>query len=310
MTTRRQRNLLKGQSVAEGLTAEGGEITAQQADWRSFFRVFFRHRLAAIGLLMVLAVFLFCFIGPLFYQTEQVKTDLFNQTKPPSSAHPLGTDSLGFDLLGRLMLGGQASLQVGLASAFLATIFGSFWGAIAGYVGGVVDSIMMRIVDMFLAIPTLILLLVVAAMFRPNLLTMILIIASLSWLVPARLVRGEALKLREREYVRATRLMGGGGWRIVLRHIVPNSIGVIVVNATFQVADAILILAVVSFLGLGLPPPAASWGGILSNGLNYLYSGYWWLIYPVGLAIVITVVSFNFIGDALRDSLDVRLKDR
>src|SRR5262249_4748530 len=143
-----------------------------------------------------------------------------------------------------------------------------------------------------------------------DLVTLIVIIAALSWLVTARLVRGEALALRDREYVQAVRLMGGKRWRIVMRHIVPNSIGVIVVNATFQVADAILLLAVLSFLGLGLPPPAASWGGILSDGLNYLYDGFWWLIYPAGLAIVLTVVSFNFIGDALRDSLDVRLRGR
>ena len=173
-----------------------------------------------------------------------------------------------------------------------------------------VDSVMMRIVDIMLAIPTLVLLLVVASIFRPDLLMLIVIISLLSWLVPARLVRGEALTLRTREYVQAVRMMGGGGRRTIIRHIVPNAIGVIVVNATFQVADAILLLAVLSFLGLGLPPPAASWGGILSDGLNYLYDGYWWLIYPAGLAIVITVISFNFIGDALRDSFDVRLRIR
>jgi peptide/nickel transport system permease protein len=208
------------------------------------------------------------------------------------------------------MLGGQSSLEVGLASAFLATVFGALYGAISGYVGGALDSAMMRIVDMLLAIPTLVLLLVISAIFRPDLVTLIVIISALSWLVTARLVRAEALALRDREYVQAVRLMGGKRWRIVMRHIVPNSIGVIVVNATFQVADAILLLAVLSFLGLGLPPPAASWGGILSDGLNYLYDGYWWLIYPAGLAIVLTVVSFNFIGDALRDSLDVRLRGR
>jgi peptide/nickel transport system permease protein len=258
----------------------------------------------------MVAMLFFCFAGPLFYHTQQTKTDLLAQTLPPSHAHPLGTDSYGFDVLGRLMLGGQSSLEVALASALLATVFGTLWGAISGFVGGALDSVMMRIVDMLLAIPTLVLLLVIAAIFQPDLLTLIIIISSLSWLVPARLVRGEALALRQREYVQAVRLAGGKRTRIVMRHIVPNSIGVIVVNATFQVADAILLLAVLSFLGLGLPPPAASWGGILSDGLNYLYDGYWWLVYPAGLAIMITVVSFNFMGDALRDSLDVRLQGR
>jgi peptide/nickel transport system permease protein len=277
---------------------------------RAFLRVFLDNRLAAAGLVLVVGMLVFCFIGPFFYHTQQLKTDLLAETLPPSRAHPLGTDSYGFDVLGRLMVGGQSSLEVGLASAFLATVFGTLWGAISGYAGGALDSAMMRIVDVLLAIPTLVLLLVIAAIFRPDLLMLILIISSLSWLVPARLVRGEALSLRTREYVQAVRTMGGSRRRIILRHIAPNAIGVIVVNATFQVADAILLLAVLSFLGLGLPPPAASWGGILSDGLNYLYDGYWWLIYPAGLAIVITVVSFNFIGDALRDSLDVRLRSR
>jgi peptide/nickel transport system permease protein len=283
---------------------------AGKSNLRALLRVFLENRLATAGLILVVAMLVFCFAGPLFYHSQQVKTNLLAQTLPPGRGHPLGTDNYGFDLLGRLMLGGQSSLEVGLASAFLATVFGSLWGAISGYIGGPVDSAMMRIVDMLLAIPTLVLLLVIAAIFRPGQLMLIVIISCLSWLVPARLVRGEALQLRERDYVQAVRIMGGSSRRIVLRHIVPNSIGVIVVNATFQVADAILLLAVLSFLGLGLPPPAASWGGILSDGLNYLYDGYWWLIYPAGLAIVITVVSFNFIGDALRDSLDVRLRGR
>jgi peptide/nickel transport system permease protein len=272
--------------------------------------VFLENRLATLGLIFVVAIVAFCFLGPLVYHSDQTTSDLANQTLPPGSGHPLGTDAYGFDVLGRLMLGGQSSLEVGLASALLATLFGSLWGAVAGYAGGVVDATMMRIVDVLLAIPTLVLLLVIAAIFKPSLLMLILIISALSWLAPARLVRAETLSLRQREYVDAIRQAGGTRRRIVLRHIIPNAIGVIVVNATFQVADAVLLLAALSFLGLGLPPPAASWGGILSDGLNYLYDGYWWLIWPAGLAIVMTVVSFNFIGDALRDSLDVRLRQR
>jgi peptide/nickel transport system permease protein len=288
----------------------GADAAAARHRGRSLARIFVENRLAALGLLLVLAMVIFCFLGPLVYHTQQVKTNLLDETRPPGPGHPLGTDSYGFDLLGRLMLGGQSSLEVGLASAVLATIFGSLWGAVAGYAGGYLDAVLMRIVDVLLAIPTLVLLLVIAAIFKPDLLVLILIIASLSWLVPARLVRGETLALRSRDYVLAVRQTGATRRRVILRHIVPNSIGVIVVNATFQVADAILLLAALSFLGLGLPPPAASWGGILSDGLNYLYDGYWWLIWPAGLAIVITVVSFNFIGDALRDSLDVRLRSR
>ncbi|MDA8117531.1 MAG: ABC transporter permease, partial [Actinomycetota bacterium] len=171
-------------------------------------------------------------------------------------------------------------------------------------------TVMMRVVDAFLAIPTLLLLIYLASVFRPTLKLLIIVIAGVSWLSPARLVRGEALSLRVRDYVKAVRVMGGGSRRIVARHIVPNAIGTIVVNATFQVADAILVMAVLSYLGLGLPPPAANWGGMLSDGVNYVYAGYWWLIYPAGFAIILTVVAFNLIGDAIRDSLEVRLQRR
>jgi peptide/nickel transport system permease protein len=136
------------------------------------------------------------------------------------------------------------------------------------------------------------------------------VLAALSWLGPARLVRGETLSLRTREYVQAVRLMAGSSLRIILRHIAPNAIGTIIVNATFQVADAILALATLSFLGFGLPPPAATWGGMLSNGTNYLFDGYWWEVYPAGVMIVVTVIAFNFIGDALRDAVEVRLQRR
>jgi peptide/nickel transport system permease protein len=291
-------------------TGPGATSSQRRRRLRAVSDVFLQNRLATLGLIFVVAIVAFCFLGPLVYHSDQTTSDLANQTLAPGSGHPLGTDAYGFDVLGRLMLGGQSSLEVGLASALLATLFGSLWGAVAGYAGGVVDATMMRIVDVLLAIPTLVLLLVIAAIFKPSLLMLILIISALSWLAPARLVRAETLSLRQREYVDAIRQAGGTRRRIVLRHIIPNAIGVIVVNATFQVADAVLLIAALSFLGLGLPPPAASWGGILSDGLNYLYDGYWWLIWPAGLAIVMTVVSFNFIGDALRDSLDVRLRQR
>ena len=139
---------------------------------------------------------------------------------------------------------------------------------------------------------------------------LIVVISALTWVGPARLIRGEALSVRTREYVQAARVMGSKSARIILRHLVPNTMGTIVVNATFQIADAILLLATLSFLGFGLPPPTPSWGGMLSNGTNYLYDGYWWEIYPAGIAIVLTVIAFNFIGDALRDSLEVRLQRR
>jgi peptide/nickel transport system permease protein len=167
---------------------------------------------------------------------------------------------------------------------------------------------MMRVVDTFLAIPSLVLLLILVNLFTPNLLLIILLLSVLSWLTISRLVRGEVLVLRTREYVQAARMIGSTRWRILSRHLVPNAIGVIIVNATFTVADAILMLSALSFLGLGLPPPHADWGGMLSDGLNYLFDGYWWLVYPPAIILIITVLAFNMIGEAIRDALDVRLQ--
>ncbi len=208
------------------------------------------------------------------------------------------------------MAGGQSSLEIGLAVAVLATSFGVLWGAISGYFGGALDSAMMRVVDIVLAIPALFIFIYLATVFRPTVVLLIVVVSALSWVGPARLVRGETLSLRVREYVQAVRVMGGSSSRMIFRHVIPNTVSTIVVNATFQVADAMLILATLSFLGFGLPPPAATWGGMLTNGTNYLYEGYWWEIYPAGFIIVFTVVAFNFIGDGLRDALEVRLQRR
>jgi len=292
------------------VVVEGGEAKVTGSAWKLAAYVFLENRLAVLGLAFVILVVLFCFVGPLIYRTDQINTDITQITQAPSAGHPLGTDNVGYDVLGRLMVGGQTSLEIGLIAALLATTFGVLWGAVAGFVGGWLDQLMMRIVDSLLAIPTLFLLLVLAAMFVPSVPMLIFIVALVAWLVPARLIRGETLSLRSREFVDAVRVMGGSDFRIVLRHIIPNTIGTIMVNATFQVADAILTIAALPFLGLGVPPPATNWGGMLSDGVSYTFAGYWWLIYPAGLAIVITVVAFNLIGDAMRDAFEVRLQRR
>jgi len=273
-------------------------------------RAFADNKLAVLGLLILLGIVLFCFVGPLLYHTDQIHTNLADETLPPGPGHPLGTDNTGYDELGRLMLGGQTSLEIGLGAAVVAVVLGVLWGTVAGYFGGLIDAVMMRIVDGALSIPAIFLLMFLATVFRPSVLMLIIVLGMLAWLAPARLVRGETLSLRTREYVQAVRLMGGRAPRIILRHLVPNVIGTILVNATFQVADAILAIAAISFLGLGIPPPAANWGGMLSDGLNYIYSGLWWLIYPAGIAIILTVLSFNLIGDGLRDAFGVRAARR
>jgi peptide/nickel transport system permease protein len=300
---------LPGAVAAPGsLGREPGAPT--RALWRRGLEVYAENKLALVGSIVLLIVVVFCFAGPLFYHTDQIHVNLLNADLAPGAGHPLGTDPDGYDILGRLMVGGQVSLELGFASAVMATVIGALWGAVAGYFGGWLDGVMMRIVDAALSIPILFLLIVLATIIRPTKLTLILIISMASWLAISRLVRGEALSLRVREYVQATKQMGGGSARIVLRHIAPNAVGTIIVNATFQVADAILFIAYISFLGLGLPPPATDLGGMLSNGINYVDDGYWWMIYPAGLLIVIIVVSVNFIGDALRDAFEVRLQQR
>jgi peptide/nickel transport system permease protein len=296
----------------------GGEATGSGRLGMLMLRVFLENKLAVAGFAIVIFFILFSFLGPLFYHTPQglgANGPVFSTSTylaPPSSAHWLGTDANGYDELGRMMVGGQSALEIAIAAAGMATLFGVFYGAISGFAGGAVDSILMRIVDILLSIPSLFLLVVLAAVLGSSVLLLMLIVGIVAWLVPARLVRGETLTLRTREYVQAVRGMGGTRGRIVFRHIIPNAIGTIVVNATFQVADALLIVAALGYLGFGPSPPATSWGQILADGVQFVTSSpvRWWVFYPAGIAIVLTVVGFNFIGDALRDSLETRLQKR
>ena len=289
---------------------EGGEVGAVRSGWRLALREFARNRLAVIGLAIVVFFVLFSFVGPLIYHTNQLNTDLVAANQPPSGAHLLGTDPNGFDELGRMMKGGQAALEIGFFAAFVAIVIGSLWGAVAGLFGGIVDSVMMRVVDVFLAIPFLFVVLILAVRYGASVLSLSLVIGGFSWLVPARLVRGEVLTLRVRDFVAAARAAGATQGRLITRHLLPNALGVVIVNVTFQVADAILTVAAVGFLGFGLHYPNVDWGDMLSDGVSSLQDGYWWLIYPVGICIVLTVMALNFIGDALRDSMDVRLRRR
>jgi peptide/nickel transport system permease protein len=277
---------------------------------RRGWEVFAQNKMALAGIGFVVFIALFSFVGPLIYHTDQTSTNLSQYLCRPSAAHLLGCDDLGYDELGRLMVGGQVSLEVGVAAAIVACGFGTLYGAFSGFVGGWLDSLLMRLVDAGLSIPALLLLIIISVILHPNVATMIFIIAVFYWLGVARLVRGETLTLRTREYVQAVKISGGSSFRAIVRHVVPNAIGTIIVQATFAVADAIIILATLDFLGLGLQPPAADWGAMLSDGLTYINGGYWWLIYPPGIAIILTVVAFNFIGDALRDAFEVRLQRR
>jgi peptide/nickel transport system permease protein len=293
--------------VAAGLVGAEKPRSLLARGWE----VFAQNKLALAGLATAVFMVLFSFVGPLIYRTDQIHVNLVNAICTPGGSHLLGCDSVGYDVLGRLMIAGQTSLEVGAAAAFVAVVFGALYGAISGFIGGPVDAFMMRIVDAGLSIPYIMILIILAVIFSPNRVTMIFVIGAFYWLGVARLIRGETLSLRTREYVQAVKVIGGGRMRAVIRHIVPNSIGTIIVQATFAVADSIIILASLGFLGLGVQAPDTDWGDMLAGGLQYLQGGnYWWLIYPAGFAIIITCIAINFIGDALRDAFETRLQRR
>jgi ABC-type dipeptide/oligopeptide/nickel transport system permease subunit len=299
------------QALPERLpTPEGGDIGILQSGWRLALHEFTRNKLAVIGLAILLFFALFCFIGPLLYRTNQTIPNLNEAYAPPGPAHLLGADDNGHDELGRIMKGGQTALLIGFLAAFIAIVIGALWGAVAGLAGGFIDSVMMRVVDVFLSIPIVFVVLIVAVKVGATVLSMSILIGSFSWLVPARLIRSEVLSLRSRDFVSAARAAGSSRWRLITRHRLPNAFGVVIVNVTFQVADAILLVSYIGFLGFGLHYPNVDWGDQLSAGIQYLQDGYWWLVFPVGTCIVLTVMALNFVGDALRDSLDVRLRSR
>jgi peptide/nickel transport system permease protein len=309
MSDTRQRSASRFQAVPEpaGPRLAGARVPPGRAS-DSVLRAFARHRAGLVGAGLIAALALFCFLGPLLYHTDQVHANIQLTNLPPGPGRPLGTDANGYDILGRMMVAGQITLEIGLAVAILATAIGVAWGAVSGYAGGLADAIMMRVVDIGLAIPAIFLLIYLASVLRPTVPLLIAVLTLLSWFGAARLIRGETLTLRTREFIEAVRAMGGRGPRVVLRHLLPNTAGTITVSATFQVADAIILLATLSFLGFGLPPPAATWGGMLAQGTTYLLDGYWWEVYPAGFAIMLTVIAFNLIGDALASSLDARLR--
>jgi len=251
--------------------------------------------------LIIIAMVAGCFLGPMLYHTDQTHVFFSAANLSPRAGHPLGTDGEGADELGRVMKAGQVSLVVGAAAGLLAAVLGSLWGAAAGYLGGAVDAIMMRIVDAAIAIPAIVLLLLLISIYRPSTTMLILVIAGTAWLGTARLVRAEALTLRVREYVQAARVMGSGNVRVILRHIAPNAAGTIVVNVSFQIANAILLLATVSWLGLGVQFPSVDLGDMIGAATQTISNGFWWQIVVPGTAIIGIVVAFTMLGDGLRD---------
>lgn len=271
--------------------------------WRAGMALVRAYPLAAAGAVIVIAMYALCFLGPAFYHGSVTHIDFRLQNLAPGAGHPLGTDTDGIDELRELMVGGRISLEVGAAAGVLAAILGSLWGAVAGYFGGWTDAIMMRIIDAGIAIPVIVLLVLIDSIYTPSTWTLMLVIAATSWLSTARIVRAEALTLRVREYVQVVGVMGGNGMRAVLRHIMPNAFGTIAVNVSFQIGNAILVLATLSFLGLGVQYPSVDWGDMIASANQVISSGYWWQIVCPGVAIILVVVAFTMVGDGLADGI-------
>ncbi|MBD8005800.1 oligopeptide ABC transporter permease [Bacillus norwichensis] len=270
-----------------------------------FFRKFTRNKLAVFGAIVLAIIILSAILAPLIAPYNPGTTDLANKLAPPSSENWLGTDRFGRDIFTRLLFGGRISLLVGFGSVAGALLIGTTIGAIAGYYGGMIDSVLMRFVDVIISIPTIFLLITIVTIFQPSVDKLILIFAITSWTTTARMVRGEFLSLRTREFVLASRTIGTSPVKIIFSHILPNAMGPIVVTATLLVGTVILSEAALSYLGLGVQPPTPSWGNMLEDAQNFtvLLKAPWYAAFP-GLMILITVLCFNFVGDGLRDALD------
>ncbi|GAB4532122.1 MAG: ABC transporter permease [Anaerolineae bacterium] len=268
---------------------------------------FRRHRLAMFGLI-VLAILVFgALFAPALSKYTYMELDLMNRYVAPNPTHWLGTDGVGRDIWARLLMGGRVSLSVGLVAMSISTGIGIVLGGVAGYFGGRVDTVIMRLTDMVMCFPPLIIIIVWVAALGPSIYNAMAAIGLLGWPGIARLVRGSFLSLRETEFVQAAHCIGASSGRIIFRHILPNALGPVIVAATLGIASAILMEAGLSFLGLGVPPPTPSWGNMLNQAQNLtLVQGMPWLWIPAGLAIILAVLSINFIGDGLRDAFDPR----
>ncbi|ADU69735.1 ABC transporter permease [Pantoea sp. At-9b] len=267
---------------------------------------FVRHKLACASLLLIILMALACAFGPSLLPFDDLHIDLRARFAPPLTGwHWLGTDPLGRDLLARLLMAGRISLLVGFFAMVLSIMLGTLVGIVAGYYGGRVGAVLMRIVDAFLAFPSVFLLLALAAFIKPDPAMITVIIAVTSWMEVARIVEAEVRSLREREYILAARMLGLSGRWIMFRELLPNVVGPIIVAATLTVARAILLEAYISFLGYGIQPPLPSWGNMLNGAQQYLIRAPWLALVP-GIAITLAVTCFNFIGDGLRDALDAR----
>jgi peptide/nickel transport system permease protein len=288
--------------------SSGPEVDVSASQWRLAWRTFRRHRTAMLGLALVVLLALAALLTPYLapYDPDAQGADIVaTRFQAPSALHLMGTDRFGRDVFSRVLYGARISLSIGFLAVAIAVTIGTLLGALSGYVRGWIDVLSMRFVDLLLSFPRLVLLVAIAALFQPSILLITLILGFTGWMGTSRIVRGEVLSVREREFVQAARALGYGGGRILLRHILPNVMSPVIVAATLGIGNTILTEASLSFLGLGVQPPTASWGSMVAAGRDVMLEAWWITAFP-GLAIVLTVMSFNLMGDGLRDALDPR----
>lgn len=271
-----------------------------------FWNRFRKNPLSVTGLVIILILAMVALFAPFIAPYRPTAINVYNVLSPPDTAHLFGTDELGRDVLSRMIWGSRASLKVGFIAVGIAITIGTILGSVAGFYGGMTDSLLMRFVDIMLAFPTFFLILAVIAIVEPSISTIMIIIGLTGWMDVSRLVRAEFLSLKERDFVSSARAIGASDLRIIFKHIIPNALSPVFVAATFGIAGAILTESGLSFLGLGVQPPEPSWGNILTSGKDNITVAWWLSLFP-GLAILVTVLSYNLVGEGLRDALDPRL---
>jgi peptide/nickel transport system permease protein len=275
--------------------------------WQIAWRRFKKHRVAIIGASVILLFIAVAIFAPFLTRYEFDQIDLYKRKAAPSFSHPLGTDELGHDVFTRLLYAGRISLMVGFTAAFTAAVLGTLVGGMAGFYGRWLDNVLMRVTDVMFSIPDLPVLIILARYMGGSVLGIVLVLSAFGWMGTARLVRGDMLRLRTQDFADAARALGASDTRILFRHLVPNALAPVLVAATLRVGGAILSEAGLSFLGIGIQPPTPSWGNMLQNAQDFIWTTPWLAVWP-GAMIFLTVLSFNFLGDGLRDALDPRLK--
>lgn len=285
------------------------KINKKNSQWAEIFKMLSKNRMAMLGFTILIVLVLLAIFADVIadYDTVVIKQNLSERLMPPNGKHWLGTDEFGRDIFARIIHGARVSLKVGLLAISISILVGGFLGAISGYYGGIIDNTVMRIMDIFLAVPSILLAIAIVSALGPSIMNLMISI-SVSYIPTfARIVRASVLSVRDQEFIEAARAIGASNLRIILRHIIPNSLAPVIVQGTLGVAGAILSIAGLSFIGLGIQPPAPEWGSMLSGGRQYLRYAWWVTTFP-GIAIVITILSLNLLGDGLRDALDPKLK--